>query len=215
MVLAISKENILTLLKLQLGNFFLLDDSEIALLDKNVGSALERCEFCFSQNTNKYYCRDGRVYFSPYHSVQYMTFLYFLSNTMYRKCLENGTICDKIYYLNKMMNGVDIFYAVELPEFFKAEHPVGSVMGRAQYSRGFMFYQNCSVGGIHLPENKIVYPKLGINVKMFAGSMILGDCEIGDNVNIGAGALVKNQNVPSNVNVFGVSPNIIIKPIKL
>lgn len=214
MTLAIPKGDILKLLKLQLSNFFLLSDTEIALLDRNVELALERCEFCFSQNTNKYYCRDGRVYFTPYHSVQYMTFLYFLSNTIYRECVENGVFCDKIYYLNKIMNGVDIYYAVELPDFFMAEHPVGSVMGRAQYGRGFMFYQNCSVGGIHLPQNKIVYPKLGEYVKMFAGSMILGDCEIGDNVNIGAGALVKNQNIPSNVNVFGVSPNIIIKPIK-
>lgn len=215
MVFDTPQEDILKLLKLQLGNFFLLNSAEITLLDRNFGLALKKCEVCFSQNTNKYYFRKGEVVFNPYHSVQYMTFLYYLANVIYREGTESAALCDKIYYLNKVMNGVDIYYAVELPDFFKAEHPVGSVMGRALYGNGFMFYQNCSVGGIHLPENKIVYPKLGVNVKMFAGSMILGDCKIGDNVNIGAGALVKNQDIPPNVNVFGMSPNIIIKPIKL
>lgn len=45
------------------------------------------------------------------------------------------------------MNGVDLFYAIELPQKFGAEHPLGSVMGRAKYSEGFFFYQGCTVGG--------------------------------------------------------------------
>lgn len=211
MILAIPQEDILKLLKLQLSNFFTLNSSEIASLKVNLEQTLQRCKLCFSQNTNKYYFREGQIYFNPYHSVQYMIFLYFLSNTIYRENSQNEFLCDKIYYLNKVMNSVDIFYAIDLPEYFAAEHPVGSVMGRAQYGNGFMFYQNCSVGGIHLPESKIVYPVLGENVKMFAGSMILGNCKVGNNVNIGAGALVKNQDIPSDVNVFGTSPNIIIK----
>lgn len=46
---------------------------------------------------------------------------------------------------------------------------------------------------------------------MYANSSILGNCKIGNNVNIGAGAVVKNQNVPDNCTVFGLSPNLIIK----
>lgn len=194
---------------------FGLDSSETEALDRCFEETLSRCEACFSKNTNKYYHSGGEVSFNPFHSVQYMTFLYFFANTIYKSSpLRPALICDKLYYLNKIMNGVDIFYAVELPGFFAAEHPVGSVMGRARYGDGFMFYQNCSVGGFHLPDNKIVYPIIGNDVKMFAGATILGNCTIGDRVNIAAGALVKNQDIPSGVNVFGSSPNLIIKPLK-
>lgn len=211
MKFSITESEIFELLKLQLSNFFILDEIEVFVLKRNLEQALKRCELCFIQNKNKYNFRDGQVFFNPYHSVQYMIFLYYLSNTVSQKDAVYASLSDKIYYLNKVMNGVDIYYAVELPDSFTAEHPVGSVMGRAKYGNGFMFYQNCSVGGFHLADNKIVYPVFGENVKMFAGSMVLGNCNIGNNVNIGAGALIKNQDIPSEVNVFGQSPNLIIK----
>lgn len=214
MKFSITESEIFELLKLQLSNFFILDEIEVFVLKRNLEQALKRCELCFIQNKNKYNFRDGQVFFNPYHSVQYMIFLYYLSNTVSQKDAVYASLCDKIYYLNKVMNGVDIYYAVELPDSFTAEHPVGSVMGRAKYGNGFMFYQNCSVGGFHLADNKIVYPVFGENVKMFAGSMVLGNCNIGNNVNIGAGALIKNQDIPSGVNVFGQSPNLIMKRIK-
>ena len=46
---------------------------------------------------------------------------------------------------------------------------------------------------------------------MYSNSSILGNSRIGNNVNIGAGAIVKNQDVPDNCTVFGQSPNLIIK----
>jgi serine O-acetyltransferase len=141
-----------------------------------------------------------------------MIFLYYFSNTIYKEEPTMSELCDKLYYLNKTLNAVDIFYAVDLPDFFMCEHPVGSVLGRGVYGDGFMFYQNCSVGGFHNPNGTIIYPKIGQNVKMFAGSMIIGNCNVSDNVNIGAGTVVKNQNIPTNSNVFGSSPNLIIKP---
>lgn len=42
------------------------------------------------------------------------------------------------------MNGVDIYYAVELLAVYTAEHSVGNVMGKAKYGSGFSFYQNYS-----------------------------------------------------------------------
>lgn len=44
--------------------------------------------------------------------------------------------------------------------------------------------------------------------------MIIGNSHIGSNVTVGAGAIIKDQNVPDNVYVFGESPNLIIKPKK-
>lgn len=107
------------------------------------------------------------------------------------------------------MNGFDMFYQVELPEYFTLDHPVGSVIGRGNYSSGFSFGQNCTVG-----NNKGIYPTLGKDFHMCANSTILGNCHVGDNVTLGAGALVKDQDIPSNSLVFGQSPNLIIKQKK-
>lgn len=172
-----------------------------------MGGVIQRLEKCFAPNPNKYYSRDGETYFNPFHSGQYCIYLYFLSNEVWKA--GNSLLADKIYYLNKIMNGLDMFYQVELPEFFKLDHPVGSVIGRGHYSNGFSFGQNCTVG-----NNKGIYPTLGINFRMCANSTILGNCHVGDNVTLGAGALVKDQDIPSNSLVFGQSPNIVIKQKK-
>ena len=158
----------------------------------------------FSSNPNKYYSRDGETYFNPFHSGQYCIYLYFLSNEVWKA--GNDLLADKIYYLNKIMNGLDMFYQVELPDYFSLDHPVGSVIGRGHYSDGFSFGQNCTVG-----NNKGIYPTLGYNFRMCANSTILGNCLVGDNVTLGAGTLVKDQDIPSDSLVFGQSPNLIIK----
>lgn len=142
-----------------------------------------------------------------------MTFLYYLSHDIFKNC-KAGQLCDKIYYLNKIFHAVDLFYAIELPAHFGAEHPLGAVMGRAKYSNGFFFYQGCTVGGTKDKEGNISYPVIEENVRMYANSSILGRCHVGRNVQIGAGALVKNQDIPDNSIVFGQSPSLIIKSSK-
>ena len=87
-------------------------------------------------------------------------------------------------------------------------------MGRGKYGNGFFFYQGCTVGGTYDKAGSIHYPVIEENVKMYANSSILGKCHVGENTQIGAGALVKNQDVPDNSIVFGLSPNLIIKTKK-
>ena len=207
------KEDIYPLVKKQLENFFpALTDDEDRQLIASVEQAIKLSINNFSKSENKYFSRivDGErvVRFNPYHSIQWMAFLYYLSHDLYKKC---SSLCDKVYYLNKIMHSVDLFYAIELPEVWSAEHPLGSVMGRAKYSDGFFFYQGCTVGGTRDKEGNLYYPKLEENVKMYANSSILGRCRIGRNAQIGAGALFKNQDVPADSIVFGQSPNLIIK----
>lgn len=215
MIYAIHKENILRQLLIQLESHFILSENEKDGVAKYFDTALNSCESNFRAVNNKYYVvadKKGELdaFFNPYHSVQYMIFLYYLSHDIYARghCEQ---LAEKIYYLNKILHSVDLFYAIELPEKFCAEHPLGSVMGRAKYSDGFFFYQGCTVGGTIDSMGNIAYPIIGEDVHMFANSSILGKCKIGNNVNIGAGAIVKNQDIPDNVTVFGESPNLIIK----
>lgn len=214
MVFTIPKEDILAQLLIQLKSHFFITEEDIKIIESRFDYAFAACEENFSHSENKYYFTEqGGVKmcrFNPYHSVQYMTFLYYLSHDIFKNA-NFGQLCDKIYYLNKIFHSVDLFYAIDLPEQFGAEHPLGSVMGRAQYSNGFFFYQGCTVGGTYDKASSIHYPVIEENVKMYANSSILGKCHIGKNAQIGAGALVKNQDVPDNSIVFGQSPNLIIK----
>lgn len=118
---------------------------------------------------------------------------------------------DSIYYLNKIMHSCDWFYAISLPEVFFAEHPLGSVLGKADYGNQFFFYQGCTVGGNRDKAGKLYYPVIGENVLMYSNSSILGDAVIGNNVIISAGTIIVGENIPDNSIVFGRSPNLIIK----
>lgn len=214
MIFIIPKEEILVQLLMQLKSHFFITKEEQTVIKSRFEYAIVSCEKNFSHSENKYYFVEegGAKYcrFNPYHSVQYMTFLYYLSHDIYKNA-NIGQLCDKIYYLNKILHSVDLFYAIELPPHWGAEHPLGSVMGRAKYNNGFFFFQGCTVGGTKTKEGRDQYPELGENVRMYANSSILGCSHIGNNVQIGAGALVKNQDVPDNSIVFGQSPNLIIK----
>ena len=115
----------------------------------------------------------------------------------------------KVYYLNKIMNNVELFYEVELPKYFFLDHPLGSVMGRAIYGEYFMFSQNCTVG-----NNKGVYPQIGNFVKMMSGSKVIGKSIIGDNCIISANTYIKDAIVPSNTIVFNEGDKLIFKENK-
>ena len=118
-------------------------------------------------------------------------------------------ICDKVYATGKAMSSADLFYQVELPEVFTFDHPLGSVIGRASYSNYFSFGQGCTVG-----NNKGAYPSFGESVFMLSDSKVIGNCKIGSDVIISAGAYVKDTDIPEGSIVFGQSPNLVIKTNK-
>ena len=104
------------------------------------------------------------------------------------------------------MNSVDWYFELALPDIFGVEHPLGSVMGRANYSDYFFFYQGCTIGG-----HKGHYPTIGKNVTMYANSSIIGKSIVGDYVTLSIGTIIKDEDIPSCSLVFGQSPNLTIK----
>ena len=206
MIFEMPKEDILKGLISQLTSFFSVSGEETNVLNSLSETVFKRCEINFSKNKNKYYSKSGEAYFNPCHSGQYTVFLYYFSNTVFKNESHHIRLADKIYYLNRIMNACDLFYEVELPEIFMLDHPLGSVMGRGKFGEYFAFSQNCTVG-----NNNNIFPVIGKHVTMTANSMILGNSKIGNNVILGAGACVKDQNVPDDSFVFGSSPNLIIK----
>ena len=108
------------------------------------------------------------------------------------------------------MHGIDWFYAIDLPIHFFAEHPLGSVLGRAEYGDYLLIYQGTTVGGSRR-AGEIHYPVIGDNVILFSNASVLGKSQIGSNVIISAGTQIVNDNVPDNCMVFGQTPNLVIK----
>lgn len=110
------------------------------------------------------------------------------------------------------MHSVDWFYEIELPVHFMVEHPLGSVLGRADYGDFLLIYQGVTIGGnISIQSGNPVYPALGNNIIFFSDAKVLGDVHIGNNVIFSANAYVINEDIPDDSMVFGMSPNLTIK----
>lgn len=87
MQLQIPKQDILAQLIIQLESHFMLSDIEKSVIFEYLDLALEKCESNFLASSNKYFFIEmgghKNVRFNPYHSVQYMIFLYYLSYEIY------------------------------------------------------------------------------------------------------------------------------------
>lgn len=202
-----SKEEIFDLLGRQLKNNFSLNHEEEKELFIHLESVLKKLEINISGVQSKYYKRNNKLFFNPFHSGQYLVFLYYFSfNISSSKNAYSDLLADKLYFLNKMLNGVDIYHKVKLPEVFFFEHPLGSVLGRAKYGNNLFMMQGCTVGGTDSG-----YPTLGDNFSMYSNSKIIGNCTIGNNVILAANAYVKDLDIDSNQIVFGQYPNNIFK----
>jgi serine O-acetyltransferase len=88
------------------------------------------------------------------------------------------------------------------------QHPVGTVLGRAEYSDYLLVYQRCSVGA-NLTNT---YPIIGPGVVMFGGSAVIGACRIEGNCWLSTGSLVMDAHIPDSSVVFGRSPALVVKP---
>jgi serine O-acetyltransferase len=207
MIITVGLETLERLVTQQVANNFLLDEPrEREVLLAVVSATLPDVEHCFGHVASRYYRNDqGDIFFDPYQTAQYGIFLYFLSRKLWLRG-DSTRLAAKVYALNKMLNGCDLFYEVELPPIFSFDHPLGAVMGRATYSDFFRFSQSCCVG-----NNNGAYPRLGQYVTLFPYARVIGNCRIGNNVFISHGVYVKDTDIPDNSLVFGSSPNLVIK----
>jgi serine O-acetyltransferase len=158
---------------------------------------LKRLEYLISNVKNKYYRQDNKIFFNHLNTDQYATFLYFLSNSLYEKH-GDSTAAKKVYALNKSLHGIDVFYAVKLPEIFIFSHCVGTVLGRAQYSNYLVVYQNCTVGS----NPNLIYPKIGEGVILYAGASLIGDSNVENNVTFAAQTTLINSKVEKDSIVY-------------
>ncbi len=213
MILSLPITQVVRYVSEQLSCFFPdgqpVKESEIS---QHIDSVFDRMGVCFAAVHNRYFLVNGQPCFNHLHSDQYAMFLYFLSNTLYRE-KASVSLCEKIFYLNKMLNGVDVFYSVELPDIFLFSHPLGAILGRASYANYFLVHQGCTVGGSReaKPGEKNIYPVFGKYCALYMGAAVLGKCHVGDNCKISAHSLLIDQDLEANKIYIGTRLNNVIK----
>jgi serine O-acetyltransferase len=196
----LSAPNLLAYSKRLLDNHFPDGAENKSLTAQTVEHALQRIEFCFSRITRKYYALDGTATFDHLNSDHMVVYLYFLANSIWKQSGDE-VVPTRLFYLNKVMHGLDLFYSVSMPDIFMVVHPLGTVLGNAKYSNYFVVYQNCTIGAVDT-----VYPSFDEGVVMYSKSSVIGDCRIGRDVVIAANAFIVDTSVPDNSTVVGQYP---------
>jgi serine O-acetyltransferase len=184
-------------------NCFFPDDNIITedTINTIIFEAINRLEQCFQTINLPYYRKDDNPYFNHLHGDHYSSFLYILSRQAYLNGIES--VAAKLFLLNKALFGIDAFYAIQLPESFVFVHPIGTILGRANYSNFFVVYQGVTIGA----NADGVYPAFSEKTILFSNSSIIGDSKIGSNFIIGAKSSLINSIIPDNKVVVGNFPN--------
>jgi serine O-acetyltransferase len=208
MIMSLAKREIVEYVRRQIEHFFPDAHRPGPAIDLYIDLTLDRVKYCFAAVYDKYFKRGKDTVFNHLNTDHYAMFLYFLSNTLYR----NGAdlrLCEKLFYLNKALNGIDVFFSVELPNIFLFTHPIGTVLGHGRYSDYFSVHQNCTIGSNHGE-----YPTLGQYVALYQDSSILGRCTIGDRCKISADSVIMDMNLEPNSIYIGKPGQFTIKPCR-
>lgn len=152
--------------------------------------------------------RWAKTGFSPLESEKNTQFLWLLSNTVYRARGAHA-LADRLFYLNKTLNGFTCFYDTPLPDIFFIGHSVGTVLGKANYSDYLMVFQGATIGQMNGKS-----PTLGKGVILFPGANIAGNCTIGNRVFVSANVAVVDRDVAQNSVVLQGSDGIKVVPAK-
>jgi serine O-acetyltransferase len=153
--------------------------------------ALERARFCLAHVRTA-----STSGFSHLNSGHYATFLYFLSVSIWHHT-RRSELATRVFLLNKALNGIDLFYEVEMPRIFLVGHTVGMVFAKAVYADFCVFHQGCTVG--RALDSR---PNLERGAVLFPGSSIIGECHVRENSVISAGVQLINADTPGNCLVF-------------
>lgn len=111
-----------------------------------------------------------------------------------------------LYKLTFLMLGCTVPPSAKLEKGVNFGHPIGIVIHQnAIIGKNTLIYQNVTIGRKDLSSQKC--PVIGENCVIGAGACLLGDISIGNNVTIGANAVVITD-VPDNSVAIGVPAQI-------
>ena len=157
----------------------------------HLDEALERMHVCINA------CAPWRPdQFNVLQSSQHCIFLYFLSNTIYRRSGDTAA-ATRLFLMNKALNGIDLFYEIQMPPVFYIGHSVGIVLAKATYGNYLVLYQNSTVG-----RHKDQIPVIGDRVVLYPNTAVIGRSVIGNDAVLSQGVSAVNKKVPDGVIAF-------------
>lgn len=173
------------------------------ILKKTWDLALEN----YSKSVIKYHQKDNCPIIDFNNLDQSVYLIYFASRFSYLN--KNLSMARNFYFLNRKLNSIDIYFEVDLPVHTLFIHPLGTVLGRANYGDFLVVYQGVSVGS-DLDGN---FPILeGKNI-LFGHSTILGNSKLAENSSLSAGSYAYNLHIPENHYLRDSEP-ILVSPYK-
>lgn len=115
-----------------------------------------------------------------------------------------------ISQIMRFLTGIEIHPGAKIGKGLFIDHGIGVVIGEtAEIGKNCVMFHNVTLGGTGHHKKKR-HPTIGNNVLIGTGATLLGPIEVGNNVKIGAEAVVINRDIPSNCTVVE-APGRIIK----
>jgi serine O-acetyltransferase len=110
-------------------------------------------------------------------------------------------------HLARLVTGIEIHPGARIGRRLFIDHGSGVVIGEtAEIGNDVLIYQGVVLGGVSLQKEKR-HPTIGDNVMIGAGAIVLGPVSIGSGARIGAASLVL-QDVPANAVAVGVPARV-------
>lgn len=148
-------------------------------------------------------------------------FVLFLAKKNYRVVLIFRILnhYHKRKYFSILLSPLSVYYRL-MTNKYCIDLPEATTIGpgfRLNHGYGIVVNKRCIIGSnVYIGHNVTIgsnspqkFPRIGNNVTIFPGSIIIGDVTIGDNVIVGAGSLVI-KSIPPNT-IVGAHPCKILK----
>lgn len=187
---------------------------QVAIVPDGREDAFRRaCDAHFDEALGRLsHCIDGCSPWRPgefdvLQSSQHTIFLYYLANSIWKGSGDTAAPT-RLFLMNKALNGIDLFYATEMPEVFYIGHSVGIVLAKATYGNHLVLYQGVNVG-----RHKDQIPVIGDRVVLYPGSSVVAGSVVEDDAVISQGVRVIGRHVPRGQMAFaGASGDLTFRP---
>ncbi|MEB6214232.1 serine O-acetyltransferase [Mammaliicoccus sciuri] len=131
---------------------------------------------------------------------------YLIANWFFKKKMY--FIARSISQIARFFTGVEIHPGATIGKRLFIDHGMGIVIGETcRIGNNVTIYQGVTLGGTGKKRGKR-HPDIGDNVLIAAGAKVLGNIEVGNNVNIGANSVVL-KDVPDYSTVVGIPGRIV------
>ncbi|MCX7967054.1 MAG: serine O-acetyltransferase [Armatimonadetes bacterium] len=113
-----------------------------------------------------------------------------------------------ISHISRILTNIEIHPGAKIGKGVFIDHGAGVVIGEtAEVGDNVTMYQGVTLGGTGKEKGKR-HPTIGDNVVIGAGAIILGNITVGENSRIGAGSVVVKP-VPPNATAVGVPAKVV------